>query len=243
MSPGQSGMPGTGLSRRAGPGPGRPQPRNRPPALPSKTRNPRPDRRGQSPAPPPRKFCNTPYSAPIWRRSHPRWQGVPPVPNSNSVAISVTDAEFFDGMRFAGTGWPGTHGPWLVSLALSGCALEDGLSRLSRAELGEVAKDSVGVHGGRCELAGSRAAARTLPSPGCARDWRHGALVGCLQGLRSLCAGTFRALGRDGPGGNGKCLALVPRRKRGCAMITQDTPEPRLRWPRRHVPPSQMRTG
>ena len=47
-------------------------------------------------------------------------------PNSNSVAISVTDAEFFDGMRFAGTGWPGTHGPWLVSLALSGCALEDG---------------------------------------------------------------------------------------------------------------------
>lgn len=66
------------------------------------------------------------YSPPIWRRSHPRWQGVPPVPNSNSVAISVTDAEFFDGMRFAGTGWPGTHGPWLVSLALSGCALEDG---------------------------------------------------------------------------------------------------------------------
>lgn len=66
------------------------------------------------------------YSPPIWRRSHPRWQGVPPVPNSNSVAISVTDAEFFDGMRFAGTGWPGTHGPWLVSLALSGCAPEDG---------------------------------------------------------------------------------------------------------------------
>ena len=48
---------------------------------------------------------------PIWRRSHPRWQGVPPVPNSNSVAISVTDAEFFDGMRFARTGWPGTDGP------------------------------------------------------------------------------------------------------------------------------------
>jgi hypothetical protein len=65
------------------------------------------------------------YSPPIWRRSHPRWQGVPPVPNSNSAAISVTDAEFFYGMRFAGTGWPGTHGPWLVSLALSGCALED----------------------------------------------------------------------------------------------------------------------
>ena len=32
------------------------------------------------------------------------------------------------------------------------------------------------------------------------------------------------ALGRDGPGGNGKCLALMPRRKRGCAMSTQIPP-------------------
>ncbi|MGO8982092.1 MAG: hypothetical protein ACLQER_22905, partial [Streptosporangiaceae bacterium] len=64
----------------------------------------------------------------------PRWQGVPPVPNSNSVAISVTDAEFFDGMRFARTGWPGTHGFWRVCRAMSGHALEDGLEAVEPGE-------------------------------------------------------------------------------------------------------------
>jgi hypothetical protein len=89
---------------------------------------------------------------PIWRRSHPRWQGVPLVPNSNSIAISVTDGEFFDGMRFARTGWPGTHGPCRVCLAISGHALEDGLEA---AGPGEAAEDSVEVCGWRRErLAG-----------------------------------------------------------------------------------------
>lgn len=102
---------------------------------------------------------------PIWRRSHPRWQGVPLVPNSNSIAISVTDGEFFDGMRFARTGWPGIHGPCPVCLAMSGHALEDDLEA---AGPGEVAEDSVEVCG-----------------------WRREGLVGCLQRPRSLCAGTF----------------------------------------------------
>jgi hypothetical protein len=95
----------------------------------------------------------------------PRWQGVPLVSNSNSIAISVTDGEFFDGMRFARTGWPGTHGPWRVCLAMSGHALEDGLEA---AGPGEVAEDSVEVCG-----------------------WRREGLAGCLQRPRSLCAGTF----------------------------------------------------
>jgi hypothetical protein len=92
-------------------------------------------------------------------------QGVRLVPNSNSIVISVTDGEFFDGMRFARTGWPGTHGPWRVCLAMSGHALEDGLEA---AGPGEVAEDSVEVCG-----------------------WRREGLVGCLQRPRSLCAGTF----------------------------------------------------
>jgi len=89
---------------------------------------------------------------PIWRRSHPRGQGVPLVSNSNSIAISVTDGEFFDGMRFARTGWPGTHGPSRVCRAVPGHALEDGLEAV---EPGEVAEDSVEVCGWRREgLAG-----------------------------------------------------------------------------------------
>ena len=123
------------------------------------------------------------YSPPIWRRSHPRWQGVPLVPNSNSIAISVTDGEFFDGMRFARTGWPGTHGPCRVCLALSGHALEDGLEA---AGPGEAAEDSVEVCG-----------------------WRREGLAGCLQGQGPYVPGRL-ALGRDGPGGNGKCRRSCP---------------------------------
>ena len=176
---------------------------------------------------------------PIWRRSHPRWQGVPPVPNSNPVATSVTDAEFFDGMRFARTGWPGTHGPWRACLALSGLRLKMALRLSSRA--GRGCRGQRWSSRRAVRLAGSRAAARTLPSPGLLE-------AGDMKGWSVACNGQGPyvlgrlALGRDGHGGNGKCLALVPRRMRGCAMNTQiPRAAPTMAGPA--VPRSQMRTG
>ena len=106
------------------------------------------------------------------------------------------DAGFFDGTRFAGTGWPGAHGPWRAGLARSGRARGDGPGA---AGPGEVAEDSGGLPLATCELAGLPALAKGPYVPG-----------------RS-------ALGGGGRGGHGNA-ALVPRKMRGCAMITEIPP-------------------
>jgi len=119
-----------------------------------------------------------------WPPGQPLPGQPPPVPDSNSVDISVTDAEFSDGMRFARAGWPGTHSPWRGCLAMSGNAREMALRRSSPAR---------------------------LPRTALVYRWRRGGRPGCLQEPRSLCAGTM-GTGQGRPRGNGKCLALVPRR-------------------------------
>ena len=100
-------------------------------------------------------------------------------------------------MRSARTGWPGTHGPWRVCLAMSGHALEDGLEA---AEAGEVAEDSV-------EFCG----------------WRREGWSAACNGQGPYVLGRL-ALGRDRPRGNGKCLALAPRRMMGVRDDHSDSP-------------------
>src|SRR5271169_575607 len=87
--------------------------------------------------------------------------------------------------RFARTGWRGTHGPRRVCRALSGHALEDGPEA---AGPGEVAEDSVEVCG-----------------------WRREGLADCLQGPRSLCAGTFGAGQGTAPGATVNAGAHAPQ--------------------------------
>ena len=112
------------------------------------------------------------------------------------LPFRVRDAGFFDGTRFAGTGWPGARG------------------------LGGQAAPGPGV---RVEMVLGLPGPASPPGTALVYRWRGESWPGCPHRPKVLMCRDVRPWAGAAAGATVNA-ALVPRKMRGCAMITEIPP-------------------